>query len=161
MNKFKDFLYDKNDIIVTLIILIIAIIIISFRVNAIMEYPNTLLDKQSAQAQTQASSSAPAAAPAKTAESGSSQASAPAAAAAEPSSDPHVKTLTVSESDTSAATVSADLEELGLVGSAEKFRELIKSYDAEFAIKAGTYELPESLTDKQIIEIITKKTLQD
>lgn len=46
MEKLKDFLYSKNDIIVAFIILAIALTIISFRVMAIMEYPKTLAAEQ-------------------------------------------------------------------------------------------------------------------
>lgn len=42
MNKIKDFFYNKNDIVVALLILAIAIAIIYFRIIAIMEYPKTI-----------------------------------------------------------------------------------------------------------------------
>ena len=44
MKKFKDFLYDKNDILIALLILIVAALIITWRMNAIMEYPSTILN---------------------------------------------------------------------------------------------------------------------
>ena len=46
MEKIKDFFYNKNDILVALLILVIAAGIIFFRINAIMEYPKTLVDQQ-------------------------------------------------------------------------------------------------------------------
>ena len=42
MKKFRDFIYDKNDILIALLILIVAVLIISWRMNAIMNYPRTL-----------------------------------------------------------------------------------------------------------------------
>ena len=42
MNKIKDFFYNKNDIIIVLIILIAAGLIIYTRISAIMDYPETL-----------------------------------------------------------------------------------------------------------------------
>ena len=42
MNRIKDFFYDKNDIIFTLIILVIAAGVIVWRLDAIMDYPATL-----------------------------------------------------------------------------------------------------------------------
>lgn len=42
MNKFKDFFYEKNDIIIAIIILLIAAGLIFWRVDAIMRYPETL-----------------------------------------------------------------------------------------------------------------------
>jgi len=49
MNKIKNFLYNKNDIIVALIILVIAAAIIYFRINAIMDYPQTLANQSQSQ----------------------------------------------------------------------------------------------------------------
>lgn len=47
MEKLKDFLYDKNDILVALIIVLIAGLIITSRINVIMTYPQKLVaDKQ-------------------------------------------------------------------------------------------------------------------
>lgn len=43
MKKFKDFLYDKNDIIIALLILVAATLLIIWRMDAIMEYPKTLI----------------------------------------------------------------------------------------------------------------------
>ena len=43
MKKFKDFLYDKNDIIIALLILVVASLLIIWRMEAIMEYPKTLI----------------------------------------------------------------------------------------------------------------------
>ena len=50
MNKIKDFFYNKNDIIIVLIILIAAGLIIYTRISAIMDYPETLA-QQNAKAQ--------------------------------------------------------------------------------------------------------------
>ena len=46
MEKIKDFFYNKNDILVALLILVIAAAVIVFRIDAIMEYPKTLVDQQ-------------------------------------------------------------------------------------------------------------------
>ncbi len=45
MKTIKDFLYDKNDILIALAILVIAALIIVWRMGAIMEYPQTLAEK--------------------------------------------------------------------------------------------------------------------
>ena len=42
MKSLKDFIYDKNDIIIALVILILAALLIVWRMDAIMEYPQTL-----------------------------------------------------------------------------------------------------------------------
>lgn len=43
MKKFKDFIYDKNDIIIAVLILAVAALIIFWRLNVILEYPKQLL----------------------------------------------------------------------------------------------------------------------
>lgn len=58
MNKIKDFFYNKNDIIIVLIILIAAGLIIYTRISAVMDYPETLAQQNAkAQQTTQASES--------------------------------------------------------------------------------------------------------
>ncbi len=42
MKGLKDFIYDKNDIIIALVILILAALLIVWRMDVIMEYPQTL-----------------------------------------------------------------------------------------------------------------------
>lgn len=48
MDKLRDFFYNKNDIVVALLILIIAAALIYFRINAIMDYPSTVTANQGA-----------------------------------------------------------------------------------------------------------------
>ena len=43
MIKFKELLYDINDIIIALLILVVASLLIIWRMEAIMEYPKTLI----------------------------------------------------------------------------------------------------------------------
>lgn len=45
MKKLKDFLYDKNDILIALAILIIAALLIVWRMEVIMAYPQTLAEQ--------------------------------------------------------------------------------------------------------------------
>lgn len=45
MKGLKDFLYDKNDILIAFAILVIAALLIVWRMNAIMEYPQTLAEE--------------------------------------------------------------------------------------------------------------------
>lgn len=45
MKSFKDFYYDKNDIIIALLILCIAGLIITWRIHVIMDYPQTLAEE--------------------------------------------------------------------------------------------------------------------
>ena len=42
MEKFKNFFYNKNDIIVAILIFTIAVFVIAFRIKSLMHYPKTL-----------------------------------------------------------------------------------------------------------------------
>ena len=44
MEKLKDFFYNKNDVIIALLILAVAALIIYFRVRAIMAYPQKQME---------------------------------------------------------------------------------------------------------------------
>lgn len=52
MKGIKDFLYDKNDILIALIILIAAAMLIVWRMDVIMEYPHTLAQETGTQVTT-------------------------------------------------------------------------------------------------------------
>ena len=43
MKKFKDFLYDKSDLIIALAILLIAAVLIAWRLDVIMDYPKEIV----------------------------------------------------------------------------------------------------------------------
>lgn len=49
MNRIKDFFYNKNDLIIVLLILVLAAGIIYYSVNDIMAYPETLQEQAAAQ----------------------------------------------------------------------------------------------------------------
>ena len=95
MRKIKDFFYNKNDIIIVLIILAVAAFIIYTRIGSIMDYPEKLA-REAAATQTE-----------KTTES---------------TSETETISVTIEDSDT-AATVSQKLEEAGLFAAAADFEE--------------------------------------
>ncbi len=46
MGKIRDFFYNKNDIIIAIIIFCIAGVVIYLRIAAIMDYPKTIFQSQ-------------------------------------------------------------------------------------------------------------------
>lgn len=54
MEKIKDFIYDKNDILVALLILVLAALLIMWQMEVIMDYPETIF-AQGESGETQAS----------------------------------------------------------------------------------------------------------
>lgn len=136
MNRIKDFFYDKNDIIVTLIILAAAALIIFIRVDKIMAYPETLTDTN-------------------TASSSVSQEQSPASSETAAS---NVKSVSITE-DATPAAVAKQLEETGIVSSASDFEAALKKYKMTDSILSGTFQIPDGATTDQIIEIITGQSV--
>lgn len=59
MEKIKDFIYDKNDILVALLILVLAALLIMWQMDVIMDYPETIF-AQGESGETPVSSDTPA-----------------------------------------------------------------------------------------------------
>lgn len=139
MNKIKDFFYNKNDIIIVLIILIAAGLIIYTRINAIMDYPEVLAQKNAkAQQTTQA---------AETKEQAAASSESSAATSAE------TVEITLSDSDDSIAAATKCYE-AGLVSSDTEFQSYISEMGKEDALKSGTFQIPKGSSDAQILAII-------
>lgn len=51
MNRIKDFFYNKNDIIIAIIILVAAAFLIFNRVEALMDYPAKLAEERAAESE--------------------------------------------------------------------------------------------------------------
>lgn len=139
MNRIKDFFYNKNDVLVALIILAAAAFIIYMRIDDIMSYPDTLV-KTSVADQSSIETTLPASASSET------------AAAASGTSKP------VALSGDYKA-VSKQLAKEGVISSAKEFEDALKKYDMTGRIRSGTFEIPAGATSEQIIEIITGEKL--
>ena len=131
MNRIKDFFYNKNDVIVALIILAAAAFIIYTRIDAIMAYPETLAD--AAVTDQAAAESVPAA----------SEAS---------------FTVTIPENP-DAAAVSKMLESAGIISSAKEFQKELKKYKMTGSLQPGTVQIPAGASNEQIIQLITGQEL--
>ena len=115
MKKLKDFFYNKNDIIIVLIILAVAALIIYTRIGAIMDYPAKLAKQAAATAETTTT---------------------------EPASAEKEKISVIYDA--------------GLISSKSEFEEYITGSGKESSIKAGTYEIPISSLQEEILNIITE-----
>jgi hypothetical protein len=58
MEKLKNFIYDKNDIVIALVIIVLATFIITGRIDAIMSYPAVMLSQAEAEAKAAAAQEA-------------------------------------------------------------------------------------------------------
>lgn len=130
MNKIKDFFYNKNDILVALLILAAATFIIYLRIETIMSYPDTLVDAAAAE-QTAAET-----------------------ASAAPTETQGGKSITIPDKP-QASAVAKQLETAGVISSAEEFEALLVKYKLNNSIRPGTVIIPTGSTSEQIIEILT------
>ena len=157
MKKLKDFLYNWNDIVVILCIILAAAAIIYWRTNIIMEYPKTLaMEATSAEAaDVQAAANVPDSTHSNT------------SGEPTPGSGPRNGELwsggmlreevTVTTGEGSAAEAVEVLVKAGLFTSYEDFEAVCRYINLEPTdIKANTFTFPQGTTQSQIAEIVTK-----
>ena len=128
MKKLKDFFYNKNDILVVLIILAAAAFIIYTRIGVILDYTEKLAKEAAATETTQAVAE---------------------------STESSVVSVTIEDSDTSD-TVSRKLYDKALVASASDFKAYIDEQSETVTFKTGTFQIPKDSSDEEILDIITE-----
>lgn len=134
MKKLKDFFYDKNDIIIVLLIVAIAALIIYTRIDSIMSYPAEYASKAAATEKKETTEITQA-----------------------PETEETVGedvTIVIEDSDTSSA-VADKLYEAGLIDSAEDFESFVSSAGKSDAIQSGTFQIPSGSSHEEILDIIT------
>lgn len=169
MNRLKDFIYNKNDIVIALVIVVIAAYIIVERIDTIMDYPammTALASEEKAELES-GSSVTPQPPPAQDSEEGDSD--------EEP--DPPIETETPDNSDVADKTTGepsnrqvsiyieygssgSDIAQLivdsGLLESRDAFYDAVAASGADTKLQAGSFKIPANATPEEIIRIITK-----
>ena len=134
MKKLKDFLYDKNDIVIVLIIVAAAALLIISRIGAIMDYPAQYAEENAA-TETKAT-----------------------AKITEPSTEEETVaedvTITIDDSDGSSS-VADKLYEAGLIESADEFESYVIDSGKTDSIQSGTFQIPSGSSFEEILDIIT------
>ena len=175
MKKTKDFLYNWNDILVIILILIVAAVLILWRVGIIMDYPKymaaqaqekAMAEKEAAEALTPVTPSETGT-PSTTGSSGSSTGSTSTEEEAEPGSGPKNGRLwsggmlreevSVTTASGSASDAAQSLVDAGLFTSYEDFAAICEynGFDPT-DIKANDFTFPPGTTQAQIAEEVTK-----
>jgi len=164
MNKIKDILYDKNDILVALLILCIATFVIFTRIEHIMAYPERMLSAQSPENGSVAISfptepddnlSAPddyeeppngdegdEETPEYTPEDPSDEAA------------PQAHSLYIASGE-SMNTIARNLVSLGLFESEQDFLDTLTAHNAATRVQVGNFIIPADATKDDVIRIIT------
>ena len=140
---FRDFMYDKNDIFVALIIIIAALSVIGWCVRNVMNYPNTLDSVTTAEEVQSAVEQE-----SKTSGSGETQ--------AKWQSGKLAKTITVEVSSDSTEAAINSLIAYGLFETSDQFREECEKAGVSDAdIKTGTFTFKKGSTRKDIVKQVT------
>lgn len=143
MNKIRDLIYNVSDILVTLVIIIAALLLISWRVSAIMHYGTGDDSTASGTLITQDADTSDS----ETTENTDSDQTGNSTAAGDVS-------FTVSANQ-SAEAIGQALTTAGLVTDTQTFLNAVNSAGAATRLKVGTFTIPSGSTPEQIVAILT------
>ncbi len=166
MNKLKDFIYDKSDILVALLILALAGTVIFYRIDTILAYPETF--------SAEATSIAPVQEPVQyeyptmsavggdgasgTAVTSGTSVATGAATTGSAAETPELISIYINYGE-SLRVISEKFVAAGLFESTDAFFSAVDAANAGTTIKAGNFIIPADATPEEVIEIITKPGL--
>lgn len=160
MQRIKNILYDKNDILVALIIVCVAALIIFNRIDAIMAYPSTLSHDDGTRANTPITTEdtsvdpdidASDAASTKTDENTDSKDN-----NSDQSDEGVVNHSVYIEYGSTASDIADILIKIKLVENRQQFYDALAVAGAESKLQAGTFTVPSDSTPAEVVAIITK-----
>jgi cell division protein YceG involved in septum cleavage len=162
----RNFLYNKSDILIAVIIIAVAAFVIWTRVDAIMS-----TDDEAAAAQTTVTQDVPAEADDPNATDDAENADEQAAEGETPTDEELAAEESAAEEEdaaeedtpveftvevgSAASTVAQDLEAAGLVDKAQDFIDELEDQNAVTKLKAGTFKLKPSMSVAQIVKKLT------
>lgn len=153
MNKLKDFIYDKSDIVVALLIISIAGFIVFTRIDAILSYPETF-----------AANSKPPTASEPAVNIGDKETTTDSGiegddeAGIDGEDDIEMLAIYVNYGE-SLQSVAEKFVSVELFSSTEEFLSVIEDAGVQTQVKTGNFIVPANATAEEIIEIITKPGL--
>jgi hypothetical protein len=178
MNKLKDIIYDKNDLFIALIILVVAGLVIYSRIGIIMDYPEVL----AAQAESNSSTKVEQADQSTNTDNENTESEETKndtkddkdnndidsnkkvsntekkdSNKTEKSSESKKSKVSIQiEPGTTGSQIAQILIDSGLIESKKEFYNAIKIAGAETRLTAGNFNIPSNATPDQIIQIITE-----
>ena len=148
MNTVKNFIYNISDILIALLIIAVAVLIIGWRVNSIMDYPSRIIATQTEETGSSSSQTDSSSVDSSTSDSASSD------AAGGSSTATSTTTVTVVQNST-VDDIAASLVSAGVISDAEQFTSAVEAADAATKLKYGTYTIPAGASMDQIIQMMT------
>ena len=149
MNKIKDIIYNKNDILIILLILAVAGLLIWSRIDVIMDYPSKLIASNPPQAEQEEQ---PAAETPETETPDDTE---------ETSTTPEAVVMysVYIESGESLESIASKFVTVGLFESTKEFIQLANEMGITTQIKAGNFIMPSDSTPEEVMNIIIKPGL--
>ena len=156
MNKLKDFIYDKSDIVIALLIISIAGLIVFSRIDAILSYPETF-----------AANAKPPVVSAPAIHAGDKDATSSAAIEDDANDgdandgdgkDMEMLAIYINYGE-SLQSVADKFVSVELFSTAEEFLSVIEDAGVQTRIKTGNFIISPNATDEEVIEIITNPGL--
>ena len=152
MNKLKDIFYDKNDILVALIILAIAAVIIFWRVDVIMAYPETLVAETLKNDTDDTSANNPSVVTTDGAIDGNASGGAIDSASG---GEDEVKICAIYINyGESLDVVAQNCVAAGLVGSTEEFISTVNAMGAGSSIQSGQHHIHSNVTPEELVQYL-------
>jgi len=146
MNKLRDFIYDKSDIVIALLIISIAGLIVLSRIDAILAYPETF-----------AANTKPPVVSEPAIHVGDKDSTSSAAIEGD-GDDIEMLAIYINYGE-SLQSVADKFVSVGLFSTAEEFLSAIEDAGVQTQIKTGNFILPANATDEEVMEIITNPGL--
>ena len=176
MNKLKDIIYDKNDLLIALLILLCAAFVIYGKIDVIMDYPSTLeasalseAEEEPVQYTGSTDEEEGTASPDseeqddETPESEETDAPADTSATETEPSDTEGSTNGSAEKITvtidygaTGSDIAQILVDAGLLDSRQEFYDAVNKAGADTRLKAGEFNIPMNATPDEIISVITQ-----
>lgn len=152
MNKLRDIIYNISDILVTLIIIAAALLLISWRVSAIMDYGSGEDVSQNTQIESNVDDRQDGDGDGADNDADGTGGAANDGHNASASGD---ISFTVSSNQT-ADSIGQALADAGLVTDKQTFITAVNAADAATRLKTGTFTIPAGSSPEQIVAILTK-----
>lgn len=157
-HSFRDFMYDHNDVLIALIILLVAAFVIVWRVQIIMTYPDTLVSGSSATTQSSAISSDKDIEASGNTSAGSAETTTgeKITKAEWDDNDKLAKDIDVKIADGTATASVESLVQAGIFKSYSEYQEVCSSQNIDpTSINAGTYTFTTGQTKATIVKQVT------
>ncbi|WP_027399597.1 MltG/YceG/YrrL family protein [Anaerovorax odorimutans] len=161
MQTFRNIIYDKNDILIALVIICIAGLIIFNRINVIMSYPSSLtIEKAGNESKHTTSDNKSDNKAATTTDESIDNSKGNEKTSSESDntkkSDDIVKYSVYIEPGSTDSKIADTLLSVNLIKDKQEFYDAIAAAGADSKLKAGTFIIPSNSTPADIVAIITK-----